>query len=414
MKITELLNEAPKKTNNKDDSWVKKADDAVRGSFPMKAIQTMQGTIGRPGPAEIKTKKTKDVVKKKKNNKATTYKKPVQSRNDKINPNNIPTTSGFVDKRTEVGYEYEKDRDLWIPKKNGEQPLSGREGAMRYNKTDSDKRYYVKETIILEGGNIFKKVEGEKVIPLTQRIATVDVQPTIDWINATFGFKFVDEDMLGTTGKKTKEDGTFEENSSGDLDLNVDARELPKEEIIAKLTAWCQKQGIDDLEIMNKGRTFTQGWVANAGVQVHFKTPIRGDVKNGFVQTDFMLTDNPDFQRGSKRGGTENYTGADRAVLLSSLARGRGYKFSPSKGIVDPNNGDTVVAANWDEIAKILLGPNAREPDTHTVESMLAKLKSDPDYEKLIAPWKESMAKAGKEVPEGSNEIIDMAHRMIR
>ena len=93
MKITELLNEAPKKTNNKDDSWVKKADDAVRGSFPMKAIQTMQGTIGRPGPAEIKTKKTKDVVKKKKNNKATTYKKPVQSRNDKINPNNIATSS---------------------------------------------------------------------------------------------------------------------------------------------------------------------------------------------------------------------------------------------------------------------------------------------------------------------------------
>jgi hypothetical protein len=49
---------------------------------------------------------------------------------------------------------------------------------------------------LLEGGNVFKKVEGEEVIPLTQRIATVDVQPTIDWINATFGFKFVDEDML--------------------------------------------------------------------------------------------------------------------------------------------------------------------------------------------------------------------------
>jgi hypothetical protein len=99
---------------------------------------------------------------------------------------------------------------------------------------------------LFEGGNVFKKVEGGEVTPLTQRIATVDVQPTIDWINATFGFKFVDEDMLGTTGKKTKEDGTFEENSSGDLDLNVDVRQLPKEEIIAKLTAWCQKQGIDD------------------------------------------------------------------------------------------------------------------------------------------------------------------------
>ena len=126
---------------------------------------------------------------------------------------------------------------------------------------------------------------------------------------------------------------------------------------------------------MNKGRTFTQGWVANAGLQVHFKTPIRGEVANGFVQTDFMLTDNPALQRGAKRGGTEHYTGADRAILLSSLARGRGYKFSPTKGIVDPNNGDNVIADDWDEIAKILLGPTAREADTHTVESMFAVLK---------------------------------------
>jgi hypothetical protein len=45
---------------------------------------------------------------------------------------------------------------------------------------------------------------------------------------------------------------------------------------------------------------------------------------------------------------------------------------------------------------------------------MLAYLKKDPNYEELIAPWKETMAKAGKEVPESSNEIIDMAHRMSR
>lgn len=249
--------------------------------------------------------------------------------------------------------------------------------------------------VLKEGGNVFKQPDAT---PITQRIATADVDPTIDWLNNTFGFKFVDEDKLGTTGKKNKPDGTFEENSSGDIDLNVDSRELPKEEIIAKLSDWCQKQGIPDLEIMNKGRTFTQGWVANAGLQIHFRTPIRGNVENGFVQTDFMLTDNPDLQRGAKRGGTEHYTGADRAVLLSSLARGRGYKFSPTKGIVDPNNADAVVANDWDEIAEILLGQGAREPDTHTVEQMLAKLKSDPDYEQLIAPWAENMEKQGKDI----------------
>ena len=252
--------------------------------------------------------------------------------------------------------------------------------------------------ILNEGGNVFK-TEPEKEL-ICQRIATPDVKPTVDWINATFGFKFVDEDLLGTTGKKTKEDGTFEQNSSGDIDLNVDARELPKTEIIAKLSAWCQKQGIPDLEILNKGRTFEAGWIKDAGLQVHFRTPIKGDANNGFVQTDFMLTDNPNLQRGAKRGGTEHYTGADRAVLLASLARGRGYKFSPTKGVVDPNNGDAVVADDWDEIAKVLLGPDAREADTHTVESMIAAIKGDPNFDELIAPWLENMEKVGKGLPE--------------
>ena len=31
---------------------------------------------------------------------------------------------------------------------------------------------------------------------------------------------------------------------------------------------------------------------------------------------------------------------------------------------------------------------------------MLAKLKGDPNYDELIAPWKEAMEKAGKQVPE--------------
>ena len=69
MKMSDVLNEAPKKKPVNKDSWVKKADDAVRKSFPMKAIQTMQGAIGRPGPSEKDPskddkKKTKTVKKK--------------------------------------------------------------------------------------------------------------------------------------------------------------------------------------------------------------------------------------------------------------------------------------------------------------------------------------------------------------
>ena len=250
--------------------------------------------------------------------------------------------------------------------------------------------------ILKEGGNIFKTAQG----PITQRIATKDVQASIDFIEKITGLTFDEEDWLGTTGKKVDPDGEFEKNSSGDLDLNTDANKISKEQLIAKLTAWLKTQGIDDAEIMNVGRKKTDGWIKDAGDQVHFRTPIAGSDKNGFVQTDFMFTDNPDFQRGAKRGGTAQFGGTDRAILLSAIARGRGLKFSPKFGLVDPTKGDEVIAATWDKIAPVLLGKGAKEADTHTVETMLAFLKKDPNYEQLIAPWKETMEKAGKEVPE--------------
>ena len=254
--------------------------------------------------------------------------------------------------------------------------------------------------ILKEGGNVFKTPEKQ---PLTQRIGTPQVRPTVDFIEKITGLDFVDDDLLGTTGKKVDADGTFEKNSSGDLDLNTDANKISKEELIAKLSAWLKSKGVDDADIMNVGNKKTDGWIKDAGDQVHFRMPIQGG--EGYVQTDFMFTTNPNYQRGSKRGGTAQFSGKDRAILLSSLARGRGYKFSPKFGVVDPNNGDAVVADNWDKIAVILLGKGATEADTRTVESMLAKLKGDPNYNELIAPWKEAMEKAGKSVPTESAEL---------
>ena len=248
--------------------------------------------------------------------------------------------------------------------------------------------------ILKEGGNVFKTADEA----LTQRIGTPQVRPTVDFIEKITGLDFVDDDLLGTTGKKTDPDGTFEKNSSGDLDLNTDLNKISKEELKAKLVAWCKKQGIPDNEIMNQGRKFTAGWIHDAGDQVHFRLPIQGG--KGFVQTDFMMTTNPDYQRGSKRGGTAQFSGKDRAIMLSSLARGRGYKFSPKFGVVDPAQGDKVVADNWNDIATILLGKGATEKDTHTVERMIELIKKDPNYDILVGPFRDAMAKSGRSLPE--------------
>jgi len=253
--------------------------------------------------------------------------------------------------------------------------------------------------ILSEGGNVFK-TEPEKEL-IASRIATPDVDPTIKWLEKVIGFEIDEQDLLGTTGKKNHPSGKFELNSSGDLDINIDQNEVSKQDIINKLTVWCKSQGIVDADIMNKGRSKQDGWIHNAGDQVHFRTPIKGDANNGFVQTDFMFSLKPDFQRGAKRGGTDQYGGALRAMLLASLARGRGYKMSPKFGIVDPNNSDQVVADTWDKIAVLLLGPGAKEEDTHTVESMIAFLRAnEPNYEELVAQFEFQLEKEGKKLPE--------------
>ena len=271
--------------------------------------------------------------------------------------------------------------------------------------------------ILKEGGNVFKTQDG----PLTQRIPTKAVHPTIQFIEKITGLTFDEEDWLGTTGKKNDPDGSFENNSSGDLDLNTDLNKVSKEELKAKLVAWCKKQGIPDDKIMNISKkdmvaktgdknsvAFTGGYIHDAGDQVHFRTPIQGS--DVFVQTDFMLTTNPKFQRGAKRGGTPSYGGKDRAILLSSIARGRGYKFSPKFGVVDPNKGDEVIADNWDEIATVLLGQGATEKDTHTVESIVAYLRKDPNFDELITPFRDAMEKAGKTLPEAVIETLADKH----
>ena len=386
MKITELLNEAPKKTNNKNDSWVKKADDAVRGSFPMKAIQTMQGTIGRPGPAEIKTKKTKDVVKKKKNNKATTYKKPVQSRNDKINPNNIPTTSGFVDKRTEVGYEYEKDRDLWIPKKNGEQPLTGREGAMRYNKTDSDKRYYVKETIIKEGGNIFQGTADfdQKLIP--------DMMKQINSVMAKTGVK-----ALPIGSGASPQAGKM----SGDLDMIADAGQL-----IKKFNAPDVKTAKVELEKMFQQAGYE---TKKTGQIVHVKTTV-GDVPQ---QVDIMVVDNGEtaskFHVHDIPGGSP-YKGVHKQIMIADLAKDAGFKWSPYKGLVSRETNE-LVSNDLDNIAKQLIGPNATAKDLGSVESIVAKM---PSAKEIIDRQEADPNSAWnkKKIQTQENEIVNALRRI--
>ena len=234
--------------------------------------------------------------------------------------------------------------------------------------------------ILKEGGNIFKGSQGEL---LTGRINQADVSPTVKWLEGITGLPLQDG-MLGTTGKAP---------TSGDLDLSVDENKISKDELVAKLSQWAQSKKQDPKQ-----------WVRKSGISVHFKTPIAGDEKKGFVQTDFMFGE-PEWQKFSLQGGLtgSEYKGMDRHILLASIAKALGYRWSHNYGLLNRESNQPV-SKDPDRIAQLLLGVDHTAKDLTSVESIHKIIKNRSDYEKLVADAVESFGRAGKKLPEHTVE----------
>lgn len=228
---------------------------------------------------------------------------------------------------------------------------------------------------INEGGNIFKNQEGQ---PGTIRINRTDVEPTVQWLEQITGLELTDN-KLGTTGLAP---------SSGDIDLAVDQNKINKEQLIAKLSGWLRSKNLNPADYIKK-----------SGVSVHFKTPIQGNEKNGHVQTDFMFGE-PEWMKFSLSGTVgSNFKGADRHVMMASIAKPQGYKWSFKSGLIDRATNE-VVTKDPDKIAELLLGKGATAKDLSTVETIHAKIKNRSDFNELIQDAKDSFEKIGKELPE--------------
>jgi hypothetical protein len=225
---------------------------------------------------------------------------------------------------------------------------------------------------LFEGGNVFKTAEGQAA---TTRIARENVVPTVQWLEQLTGLNLQDN-MLGSTGRAE---------TSGDLDLGVDSTKISKDVLIKQLL----KRGVkaDDIK--------------KSGDAVHVKTPILGDASNGFVQTDFMFSDNPTLQHFSLMGGAEDsqFKGVHRAILLASIAKAQNMKWSPKFGLVDRETNE-VISADPKEIAIRLLGQGHTPKDLNSVESIINAVKDRPDFEQLVADAKEHFARDNLVLPE--------------
>jgi len=220
---------------------------------------------------------------------------------------------------------------------------------------------------LFEGGNVFKLADGQ---PATTRISRENVVPTVQWLEKLTGLNLVDN-MLGSTGRKE---------TSGDLDLGIDETKITKDVLIQQLL----KRGVKAEDIKKSGDS------------VHVKTPILGDKSNGYVQTDFMFGD-PEFQKFALNTGESDYKGVHRAILLASIAKAQGMKWSYKNGLVDRETNE-IITKNPQEIAEKLI--NGTTADLSSVESIVKKIKTLPNYEELVKDAREAFERDKLTLPE--------------
>ena len=235
--------------------------------------------------------------------------------------------------------------------------------------------FYSKKTQVNEGGNIFK---GDLA---TSRINRADVMPTVAWLERYTGLPLQDN-MLGTTGRK---------DTSGDLDLGVSQNSITKDQLVSKLSEVAVSMGMEPNTVIKK-----------SGISVHFRTPIAGDPKKGFVQTDFMFTDDLEWTKfAAAASGTSTYKGAHKHVLMSSIAASLGLKWSPTTGLLTRDTGK-LLSKDPDYIAEILLGKGNDRDNLASVESILNAIKDDPERDEKLMAARETLAREGVSLPEAT------------
>lgn len=226
------------------------------------------------------------------------------------------------------------------------------------------------QSILQEGGEVFKDQQGN---PRTQRIALEDIPATLDFLEKVTQLPIKDH-TLGSVGKKK---------SSGDLDIAVDSNQITKDELIGRLAQWVTAQGEDPKRYTKK-----------SGISVHFLTPIRGNPQNGYVQTDLMFDQDPSWMKFGmySAGDASKYSGADRNLLMSSIAKAKGLKYSWQKGLIRRED-ESPISKDPDTIAKKLFGNKYTGEVFDSVEQMQEAIGSNIQLQGAFKALMQDLAK---------------------
>jgi len=193
---------------------------------------------------------------------------------------------------------------------------------------------------------------------------------------------------------------------SGDIDLMVEAQDTvdlfqtqdnPKDPVLAAKKAmqtWFAAKGI---EANVNGR--------NVSIGIKYKAK---NGKPGYAQVDLMVIHDaaivaPWHQHGP-RGMYKDagFKGQQNFLLMASIAKHLNLKFDPFGAKLIKRDTNAVVGRTRKEVAKILLGPKAKEDSLNSVGTMLAALENDPDREGKLAQARQDQAKGLLTLPEAA------------
>jgi hypothetical protein len=253
-------------------------------------------------------------------------------------------------------------------------------------------------TKLNEGGNIWPDETedfDQAIIP--------DMMKQVNSVLAKTGAKAlpIGSGATPTSGKR-----------SGDLDMIIDAGKLADHFQVKDA-----KAARVELEQLFQQAGFD---TKKTGTSVHVKTKVGGAAQ----QVDIMVVDNGetaqkfhvhDLPKGSP------YKGIHKQMMIADLAKAKGMKWSPYKGLVNRETNE-LVSNNMDEIAKELLGPNATGKDLGSVESIV---KANPEAKAIVdkyetdpeanPTWKQKKIQTAESLADKQlNRIITLKAALVK
>lgn len=190
---------------------------------------------------------------------------------------------------------------------------------------------------------------------------------------------------------------------SGDIDLMVDA-----DNVVKFFKTQESKDPVKDAKQLFK-QYFEQHGVTSvvSGRNVHIGIPYTdAQGRKLLAQVDVMVIPDaavvaPWHQHGPRGMYDEpGFKGSDVFVLMSSLAKYKNLKFDAFGAKLMNRDTNEVVGRTRKQVAKILLGPRAKEDDLNSVRSILAALENDPDREGKLAQARQDAARGLFKLPE--------------